>query len=225
MGSPSSSARSRRWRSAGALGHLERVHESLAEQLARALGMEGQAESVTGGVPARDDLATSPALGLVAKAPKTIAGRKIGILVSEGVDAKLVASLRERAEAEDARIAVVAPVIGGVKARDGTLIPAQHTLSSAPSVLFDAVVIAPSEVGIEDLLKEAAAVDWLRDAFGHLKVIGLVPAARRLFDKARVDPQADEDVVSLEGKGIDAFFAAARTHRIWQREPTVRTPR
>jgi catalase len=91
-------------------------------------------------------------------------------------------------------------------------------------VLFDAVVIAPSEVGIEDLLKEAAAVDWLRDAFGHLKVIGLVPAARRLFDKARVDPQADEGVVSLEGKGIDAFFAAARTHRIWQREPTVRTP-
>jgi catalase len=206
------------------LGHLERVHESLAEQVARALGMEGQAESVTGGVPAREDLEPSPALSLVVKAPKTIAGRKIGILVSEGVDAKLVASLRERAEAEDARIAVVAPVIGGVKARDGTLIPAQHALSSAPSVLFDAVVIAPSEVGIEDLLKEAAAVDWLRDAFGHLKVIGLVPAARRLFDKARVDPQADEGVLSLEGKGIDAFFAAARTHRIWQREPTVRTP-
>jgi catalase len=164
------------------LGHLERIHEGLAEQVAQALGMEGQADSGNGGLPARDDLEPSPALSLVAKAPKTIAGRKIGMLVSDGVDAKLVASLRERAEAEGARLAVVAPAIGGVKARDGKPIAAQQ------------------------------------------KVIGHVPAARPLFDKASIDPQADQGVVSLEGRGIDAFFAAARTHRIWEREPKVRTP-
>jgi catalase len=85
-------------------------------------------------------------------------------------------------------------------------------------------VVAPSESGVDDLVKEAAAVDWLRDAFGHLKVIGHVAAAGPLFDKAGIDPRADRGVVSLEGRGLDTFLATARSHRIWEREPKVRTP-
>ena len=41
------------------------------------------------------------------------------------------------------------------------------------------------------LAKEAAAVDWLRDAFGHLKVIGHVAAAVPVFPKAAVEPDAE----------------------------------
>jgi len=51
-----------------------------------------------------------------------------------------------------------------------------------------------------------------------------VPAAAPLFEKAAVDPRADQGVVTLDGKGIDAFFAAAKLHRIWDREAQVRTP-
>jgi catalase len=206
------------------LGHLEQVDGGLAAQVAEALGMEGEAERITGAIPARKDLEPSPALSLLAKAPKKVEGRKIGVLVTDGVEARLLAALRERAQAEGARLAIVAPRIAGVTARDGKAVTAQHALSSAPSVLFDAVVIAPSESSVADLLREAAAVDWLRDAFGHLKVIGHVPAAAPLFEKAAVDPRADKGVVSLEGKGIEAFFTAAKQHRIWEREPMVRTP-
>jgi catalase len=206
------------------LGHLEQIDGDLAGQVAEALGMEGEAERITPAIPARKELDPSPALSLLAKAPKTVDGRKIGVLVTDGVDARLLAALRERAHSEGARLAVVAPKIGGVTARDGKAIKAQHALSSAPSVLFDAVVVAPSESGVGDLLREAAAVDWLRDAFGHLKVIGHLPAAAALFEKAAIDPHADKGVVSLEGKGVDAFFAAAKLHRIWDREPHVRTP-
>jgi catalase len=40
-----------------------------------------------------------------------------------------------------------------------------------------------------------------------------------------VDLGADEGVVNLDGKkGIDAFIAAAKQHRIWEREPSLRSP-
>jgi catalase len=71
---------------------------------------------------------------------------------------------------------------------------------------------------------EAAAVDWIRDAFGHLKVIGRSAAAEPLFAKAGVALDADQGVVGIEGKGLDAFVKAARQHRIWAREPQLRTP-
>ena len=73
------------------------------------------------------------------------------------------------------------------------------------------------------LAKEAAAVDWLRDAFGHLKIIGHAAAAP-VFAKASVEPDADAGVIALDGsKGVAAFVKAARQHRIWEREPTLRS--
>ena len=55
-----------------------------------ALGMEGQAETIK---PARPivDMKPSPALSLIAKAPKTLEGRKVGVLVTDGSDGALVA--------------------------------------------------------------------------------------------------------------------------------------
>ena len=73
--------------------------------------------------------------------------------------------------------------------------------------------------------QEAAAVDWLRDAFGHLKVIGHGASAAPLFEKAAVAIDADDGMVALEGRaGVAAFIAAAKQHRIWAREPSLRSP-
>ena len=57
-------------------------------------------------------------------------------------------------------------------------------LNGAPSVLFDAIVLAMSETGAVRLAREAAAVDFVRDAFGHLKVVGFTAAAGELLAKA-----------------------------------------
>ncbi len=62
------------------------------------------------------------------------------------------------------------------------------TVEGGPSVLFDAVVLLPSAEGTEALLGMAAAVNWLRDAFGHLKAIGYNEEAQPLFDKASSSP-------------------------------------
>jgi catalase len=46
-------------------------------------------------------------------------------------------------------------------------------LAGTPSVLFDAVVILLSEGAAGLLGNEAAVIDFVRDAFGHLKAMGI----------------------------------------------------
>jgi len=204
------------------LGHLDVIEAALGAGVATALGMEGQAMTIK---PARApiDLPPSPALSLVRKAPKTLEGRKVAVLVTDGSDPAFVQALRAVVEKEGARLAVVAPRIGGVKGAGGKAIAADHALSAAPSVLFDAVVVAPSSAGAAVLAAQAAAVDWVRDAFGHLKVIGHVSAARALLDEASVE--SDAGVVEVgTPKSFSAFIAAAKKQRVWDREPKVRAP-
>ena len=203
------------------LGHLDVIDADLGIGVAKALGMEGQGVVIK---PARSpiDLPPSPALSLIEKAPKTLEGRKIAILVTDGSDPALVQLLRDATEKEGARLAVVAPKIGGAKGKGGKTIAVDHALSAAPSVFFDAVVVAPSADGADLLVKEAAAVDWVRDAFGHLKVIGHVAEARPLLERAGVED--DEGVLEVgSAKAIGAFIGAAKRQRVWEREPKLRS--
>jgi catalase len=164
-------------------------------------------------------------LSLIKKAKPTLMGRKVAALVTDGVDDELLRSLRSAVEKEGAVLAVIAPKIGGVTTARGKKLPADQALSGAPSVFFDAVALLPSEEGAALLAKEAAAVDWLRDAFGHLKVIGHVEAAMPVFEKAAVPADADDGVVDLaKSGGIKAFITAAKQHRVWERELTLRSP-
>jgi catalase len=110
---------------------------------------------------------------------------------------------------------VIAPKIGGAKGADGTLIPADGQLAGTPSVTVDAIALVLSDTGCAALMKEAAAVQFVMDAFGHLKAIGATDAAKPLLDKAGVEP--DEGVV-----GLGADFIAAAALRFWDREPKVR---
>jgi catalase len=167
----------------------------------------------------------SPSLSLIKKAKPTLDGRKIAVLVTDGVDDLLVKRLRDSVEEEGATLAIVAPKAGGVTTAKGKKLLADHPLSSAPSIFFDAAALLPSEEGAAMLSGQAAAIDWLRDAFGHLKVIGFVQNASPVFEKSAVDMDADEGLVDLEGSdGIDAFIAIAKQHRVWKREPSLRSP-
>ena len=204
------------------LGHLANIDDELCERVEEGLGMEGQADQIQ---PARPpiDMKPSPALSIILKAPKTIEGRKIGVLVTDGTDAALVDSLRAAVEKAGAQLQVVAPKIGGVSAKGGKRIDADHALAGGPSIFFDAVVVAPSADGAAMLGKEAAAIDWLRDAFGHLKVIGVVDAAAPLLERAGIETDAGSRR-HRQRKGVNGFIAAAKNGRIWDREPTLRSP-
>lgn len=204
------------------LGHLKNIDPDLEAMVAEKLGLEGQADKIKPRVPANTSFKPSPALSQYADAPRTLAGKKIGVLVTDGSDPKLIDAIRKTAKAEKAVVEIVAPKVGGFTDAEGELQPADHFLQGAPSAVFDTVILAPSDVGAKELLKMAAAIDWLRMAFAHLKIIGYVAEAQPLFDEAAVDPEEDEGLVEIKGAKVAEYFDAAKAHRIWKREPNVR---
>ncbi|PVM83359.1 catalase, partial [Caulobacter radicis] len=197
------------------LSNLVNVDPDLAKRVAAGLAMDLPKASKTA-APVQD-LELSPALRIVEgpRAPKDIKGHAIGILVADGSDANAVEKLKAAIEEAGAVAKVIAPKIGGAKGADGTLIFADGQLAGTPSVTVDAIALVLSDDGCAALLKEAAAVQFVMDAFGHLKAIGATDAAKPLLDKAGVEP--DEGVTDL---GEDFIAAAAK--RFWDREPKVR---
>ncbi len=204
------------------LGHLRNVDPALADAVAQKLGMQGEADKIKPPVPLNSKIKPSPALSQYASAPKSLAGKKIGILCTDGADAKLLDVIKKKAKGEKAIVEIVALKVGGFQDSDGKAVPADHFLGGAPSALFDTVVVAPSSEGVEDLLATAAAVEWLRMAYAHLKIIGYTAAALPLFEKGSVDPNSDEGIVEMQATKITNYLNAAKSHRIWDREAKVR---
>jgi len=201
------------------VGQLANADPKIAERVAAGLGLQGKIEPVPTTVKVRTDLKPSPSLSILAKAKQTLEGRKIGVLIADGTDTGLVQALTAAAKAEKANIEFVAPKVGGAVGSDGKVIEADLQLAGGPSVLFDAVFVAISSTGAATLMKEAAAVAWVHDAYSHCKVIGATEGAQALLDVAGA--MKDEGV--LVGGGVDAFIATASKGRVWSREPKVRT--
>ena len=119
--------------------------------------------------------------------------------------------------AAGATVKIVAPKVGGAKLSDGKKLAADGQLAGTPSIVFDAVAVLLSSEGGEQLEKEAAAVDFVRDAFGHLKALALDEGGLALFDAAGLE--ADKGVVSAEDP---AAFVEAAKGRFFDREAKVR---
>ena len=198
------------------LANLQNVDETLAQRVSDGLNLPLPKASDPGVAPI--DLEASPALRIVGKYPDTLKGRKVAILVADGSDVAIVDAVKAAVEGDGGSVFIVAPKIGGAKLKDGKTLAADGQLAGSPSVLFDAVAIVLSEDGCAQILKEGAAVDFAKDAFGHLKAIGHTPEAQPLLDKAGVEPDAGVIDLSKTPKG---FLAPART-RQWDREPKVR---
>jgi catalase len=75
-------------------------------------------------------------------------------------------------------------------------------------------------------MNNAAAVDWVRDASGHLKVIGYTAPAQALFAKASIAEDLDEGVIEINSAaGVKRFVEAAKQHRVWEGEARLSGPR
>jgi catalase len=203
------------------VSHLRNVDEQLAEQVADGLGLSPLPDAAEPARPVISDLPASEALSIARNGPNSFKGRKVGVLVTDGVDQSLLSALQTAAEAEGAKLELVAPKVGGVTTSDGSRIPAKQKVNGGPSVLYDAVAVLPSSEGALLLAKEATARDFVSDAFAHAKFIAYCRAAKPLFDAAGVS-DLDEGCLELSGsKDVDAFIAACRALRCWSREARV----
>jgi catalase len=207
------------------VANLANVDAALAQRIAKGLRLDGTiTASPTAVSAAGKRVRPSPALSIIAKMLGTIEGRVVGCLATDGTEGALLDGLRKALMAEGATMKLVVPTIGGIKTREGKTLPGDFQLDGGPSVLFDTVIVAPSTQGTDALRKRAAAIDFLRDAYGHLKVIGYLPSAVSLFAQAGIPvDDGDPGVIRLDGRhGIGTFVAAAKKVRIWEREKKVR---
>jgi catalase len=199
------------------VGHLLNIDPDLGRRVADGLALDALPRPPAPAAPLVD-MAASPALRLIGKSKDTLEGRAVAILVADGSDGGLVSALKKAALEAGASVKIVAPRVGGAKLADGSRLPADGQLAGTPSVLFDAVAVILSDAGAAALSREAAAIDFVRDAFGHLKAIAIDHGGQALLQRAGVEP--DGGVVSAHDRG--AFIAAAKT-RQWSREPGIRT--
>ncbi len=199
------------------VGHLRHIEEDLAKRVAAGLTFDKMPDAPAAAAPVKK-MAPSPALQIIGKMKNTLEGRAIAILIADGSDGTVIKKIKKAATDAGAAVKIVAPKVGGAKLADGSMLPADGQLAGTPSVLFDAVAVILSEEGAKALSVESAAIDFVRDAFGHLKAIAVDKGGHALLKIANVE----QDAGVIDANNKVAFIAAATT-RQWDREKSVRT--
>jgi catalase len=193
------------------ISRLRNIDEDLAQRVATGLAMDLPKKAKAAREPI--DLDPSDKLSIQKQAKKILKGRKIGILFAEGSDKASIDKLKSEIEAAGGTAFLVAPKVGGIPVKGGTL-KADGQLAGSPSVIFDAVASILMPEAVEKLLKDGAAIQWFMDAFGHCKTIAHCNGTKPLLEAANVEK--DEGVVPIED------FMKVGAVRHWAREPKVR---
>ena len=199
------------------VSHLLNIDETLAHKAADGLGIKTMPKPAEAAMKTRHDLPVSDALSILKNPPKTFKGRKLGILMSDGADADIFASITESLKQEGANYEVIAPQVGGVTCSKGKHIAAQQVIDGGPSVLYDAVLILVSKQGAEYLATVPEAKDFVTDAFAHMKFIGHTDDASALIKAAGLNDKKDDGWMDLNSVSATEFIQSLRDLRFWQR--------
>lgn len=199
------------------VGHLRHIEADLAYRVAAGLAFDKMPEAPVSTVPVQE-MAPSPALQIIGKMKDTLMGRSIGILIADGSDGAVIEAIRKAATDAGATVKIVAPKVGGAKLDTGVTLAVDGQLAGTPSVLFDAIAVILSDEGTKALAMESAAIDFVRDAFGHLKAIAVDKGGQAILEIANVG----QDAGVVNANDLGTFIAAAKT-RQWDREKSVRT--
>ena len=195
---------------------LANIDLGLAAAVAANLGLPAPT-SGTVQVPT-PTLTQSPALSQM-NHPGTIgiSGRKIAVLVADGVEGASVDRLVKAMQAERAQPLLLGPTSAPVKTADGQVLKVDASMEGMPSVMFDGVLLPAGDQALEAVGKSGLAVHFLLEAYKHLKPLALPAAAKPLLD--RIGLAADKGLLLGDDQAaIDAFIKAVEQHRVWERE-------
>jgi catalase len=193
------------------LANLGNVSSELALRVAAGLGLDAPEASPR--LRPSYQPTTSKALSILANAVPTLKGRKIAVLVDDGTVKRELEELTRDLTERGASVSTIAP---RVRVRIGTSMRAvDGQLAGSPSCLFDAVALLLSANAAEQLASDMGALQFVQDAYSHLKALGSNEASQPLLDRAGVKP----------GDGITRLgsaFCDAASQRFFERESTVR---
>ncbi len=194
------------------VSHLRHIDEPLAARVAAGLGFPEIPEPSHAAAPIRE-MEPSLALQIIGKMKDTFEGRAVAILVADELDGVAIKKIQKAAVDAGATVKIVAPRVGGAKLADGSVLPVDGQLAGTPSLFFDAIAVILSEDAATTLVQDSTAINFVRDAFGHLKAIAVDKGGQLLLEEANLK----EDAGVMDADNPDAFIAAAKT-RQWDRE-------
>ena len=208
---------------------LTQVDAVLAQRVADGLGMAVPAPPVGAeDVPRTGKPEIDPSLSMANTRKGSIVGRKVAVLVANGVDGAAINAVCEVLEAGGAAIKLIAPRLGEIKSSEGKTIKVDHSLPTVGSVLFDAVFVPGGQRSAEALCADANAVLFVKEAYKHGKAIAASDEGDMLIAKAaRTSGTPDgafqgPGVIAASGKKVNdafvkSFIAAVAKHRFAER--------
>ena len=160
-------------------------------------------------------LAQSPALSQMNHPGSVgIKGRKIAVLVANGVDAASVDKLIKALEAHSARPMLLGPTSAPVKATDGKQLPVEASMEGMPSIMFDGIVVPSGKASTDALAASGLAKHFLLEGYKHLKAMVLTKELA-----TGLGLKEDKGLLLADDqKAVDAFVKAVEGHRVWERE-------
>ncbi|NIF23947.1 catalase HPII [Candidatus Pantoea multigeneris] len=200
--------------------HLVHIDVTLGQRVADNLGIRLTNDQLNT-PPAADvnGLKKDDSLSLYAKQDRTVKGRQVALLLSDGVRSADVLAVMKALKAEGIHTKLLAAHMGQVQADDGSALPVDATFAGLPSLTFDAVFVPDGN--IDALLLSGDSRYFLLEAYKHLKVIGLSGDARRF--KTQFALRSDEQEAGIaDGDKADTpllteFIEGIKSHRIWSR--------
>jgi catalase len=209
------------------LASLRNASEELATKVAQGLNMAlPEAMPLAIAKAPKPEVRLSPSLSLLARpGDGSIAGRKVVILVADGVVGQAVRDVHAALFKQGAMPRFAAPRIGPVDTTDGVDIQADVSLENEPGFLFDALVVPDGEGGIAALASDAHVFEFIRDQFRHCKPILALGAGVDLLRSAGLGPALEPGhlapgliVEASAQAGVKALIAGLAGHRHFERE-------
>jgi catalase len=230
------------------LGHLEKINDVLAAQVAKAIGEKvstnapkSSSKTSKGTADAPDELAllekaTTPTtasggllktkgLSMEEDQPTLTKGRKVAILLAAGVDINDVAAMQKALRAENVLSEIVAPHVGEIEGDRGA-VEATKTFANSSSVLFDAIYIPGGKESIEMLQGIPDALRFVDEAYKHGKPIAATAEGIDLVKVTKTgelvsngDPVDQGVLFAKNAKSLSAdFLRAIANHRFHHRQ-------
>lgn len=209
------------------VSNLTQVDAVLAQRVADGLGM-AIPKPPAGPKPRTCKPAKDPALSMANARRDSIVGRKVAVLVADGVDGAVIDAVRKALQAGGAAMKLIAPRMGEIKNKAGKVIKVDHSLPTVGSVLFDAVFVPGGKGSVDVLCGDANAVLFVKEAYKHGKAIAASDEGALLVVRAAISAGTPDGefqgpgVIAASGKAVnDAFTGnfvmAIAKHRFAER--------
>jgi catalase len=212
------------------VAQLRNVAEELAQAVADGLGLAelpAPLPTVLKRAP-KPEAVRSAMLSLLARpGAEGIKTRRIAILIADGVNGAMAMQIHKELSAQGAVPRFVGIKLGNVEGSGAASIPIEISMETAPSSVWDALIIPDGEPATATLSESGHALEFLKDQYRHCKPIWLAGSATALLDAAGIPPQLDsgaEDPGLLRSQGtegsgaISAFVESLSRHRHFERE-------